>query len=76
LGKKRQWGNKETASPSSAFCWCNPVARYVEYLTLSPYLEEIIVEPFHLDAEGFLTIPAKPGLGIELDLDKLKRYGT
>src|SRR5499425_1707157 len=40
-----------------------PVARYVEYLTPSPYLDELIAEPFRPDAEGFLTIPDKPGLG-------------
>ena len=51
-----------------------PVARYVEYLTPSPYIDEIITEPFRLDAEGFLTIPTRPGLGIEIDDDKLKRF--
>ncbi len=52
-----------------------PVARYVEYLTPSPYMEEIITEPFKVDAEGFLQIPEKPGLGIELNREGLKRYG-
>src|SRR5947209_12566061 len=41
-----------------------PVARYVEYLTPSPYIEEIIGEPFRVDADGFLPIPDRPGLGI------------
>ncbi len=27
-----------------------------------------------LDAEGDLTIPDKPGLGVEIDRDKLARY--
>jgi L-alanine-DL-glutamate epimerase-like enolase superfamily enzyme len=52
-----------------------PVARYVEYLTPSPYIEEIITEPFKLDAEGFLPIPDLPGLGIELNREALKKYG-
>ena len=51
-----------------------PVARYVEYLTPSPYLEAIIVEPFRMDEEGFLTIPTRPGLGIELNREGLKQY--
>jgi len=51
-----------------------PVARYVEYLTPSPYIEEIIVEPFRLDEEGYLPIPTKPGLGIELDWDGVKKF--
>ncbi len=52
-----------------------PVARYVEYLTPSPYLDEIITEPFRPDAEGYLTIPDRPGLGIELNREALKRFG-
>jgi L-alanine-DL-glutamate epimerase-like enolase superfamily enzyme len=52
-----------------------PVARYVEYLTPSPYMEEIITEPFRVDAEGFLPIPDRPGLGIELNREALKKYG-
>jgi D-galactarolactone cycloisomerase len=52
-----------------------PVATYVEYLTPSPYIEEIITEPFKVDAEGYLPIPDKPGLGIELNREALKKYG-
>src|ERR1700730_15492197 len=52
-----------------------PVARYVEYLTPSPYLDEIILTPFKPDAEGYLNVPDKPGLGIELDREALKRFG-
>ncbi len=51
-----------------------PVARYVEYLTPAPYIEEIITEPFKLDEEGLLTIPEKPGLGIELNRAALERF--
>ena len=53
-----------------------PVARYVEYLTPTPYIDELITVPFKLDAEGFLQIPQKPGLGIELNREALKRYGV
>ena len=51
-----------------------PVARYVEYLTPCEYIEELTTEPFVIDDEGFLKIPQKPGLGIELDHDKLKKF--
>lgn len=51
-----------------------PVARYVEYLTPCAYIDEITTEPFVLDAEGQLTIPNGPGLGVEIDPDKLKRF--
>lgn len=50
------------------------MARWVEYLTPSRYIEDIIAEPFKLDEEGMLRIPTKPGLGIELDPDGLARY--
>src|SRR6058998_1504984 len=52
-----------------------PVARYVEYLTPCVYLDELITEPFRPDAEGYLTVPDRPGLGIELNQEALKRLG-
>ncbi len=52
----------------------NPTARWVEYITPSPYIEDILTTPFTLDAEGLLTIPKSPGLGIELDREKVKRF--
>jgi L-alanine-DL-glutamate epimerase-like enolase superfamily enzyme len=51
-----------------------PIARYVEYLTPCAYIEDLPVEPFNIDAEGFLEIPDRPGLGIELDREKLKHF--
>jgi D-galactarolactone cycloisomerase len=53
-----------------------PVARYVEHLTPCVYLDEIITQPFRPDGEGFLTIPDRPGLGIELNRETLKRLGV
>ncbi|HLK59089.1 MAG TPA: enolase C-terminal domain-like protein, partial [Chthonomonadaceae bacterium] len=50
-----------------------PVARYVEYITPAPYIDSLVTQPFTLDAEGMLTIPTGPGLGIELDPDALAR---
>lgn len=50
-----------------------PVARYVEYITPSPYIEDIVAQPFSLDDEGMLAIPTGPGLGIELDPAGVKR---
>ena len=51
-----------------------PVARYVEYLTPCAYIEDLTVEPFVLDDEGYLEIPDRPGLGIEIDREKLEKY--
>jgi D-galactarolactone cycloisomerase len=46
----------------------------IEYLTGSPFIDEIAVGGWHLDSEGMLPIPQKPGLGIEIDLDALTRF--
>lgn len=50
-----------------------PVARWVEYITPSPYIEEIVAQPFALDVDGMLPIPTGPGLGIELDWEGIER---
>ncbi|MBM4067859.1 MAG: mandelate racemase/muconate lactonizing enzyme family protein [Planctomycetes bacterium] len=52
-----------------------PVARYVEFLTPSPYMDDLIVTPFKPDGEGYLHVPETPGLGIELNREALQRYG-
>jgi L-alanine-DL-glutamate epimerase-like enolase superfamily enzyme len=49
-------------------------ADLVEYLTGSPYVDEIASRPWTLDADGMLPIPDSPGLGLELNLDALARY--
>ena len=49
---------------------------FVEYLTGSPYIDAIVATPWRLDADGMLTIPSGPGLGIELDLDAVQRYSN
>ena len=46
----------------------------VEYLVGSPYIDEITVGGWSLDADGMLTIPDGPGLGIGIDLDAVARY--
>jgi L-alanine-DL-glutamate epimerase-like enolase superfamily enzyme len=49
-------------------------ARWVEYLTGSPYIDELVAEPWRLDADGMLAIPDRPGLGIMLNPDAVERY--
>ncbi len=51
-----------------------PHVDYVEFIGGSPYIDGITTEPFTVDDEGYLAIPAKPGLGIALDKDKLADY--
>lgn len=46
----------------------------VEYLTGSPFIDELHSEPWSMDAEGMLPIPEAPGLGIALNMDAVERY--
>ncbi len=51
-----------------------PGTDLVEYLTGSPFIDEIAAGGWTLDADGMLPIPTKPGLGIEVNLDALSEY--
>ena len=51
-----------------------PGTDLVEYLTGSPFIDEITIGGWHLDADGMLAIPTLPGLGLELDPDAVQKY--
>ncbi len=51
-----------------------PETDLVEFIGGSPYVDGITVDPFVLDKEGYLKIPDRPGLGVEIDRKKLARY--
>ncbi len=51
-----------------------PHADVVEFIGGSAYVDGILTEPFRLDAEGYLEIPMKPGIGVEPDPQKVARY--
>jgi len=51
-----------------------PDVDLVEYLTGSPFIDEIAAGGWRLDADGMLEIPNRPGLGIEIDRSALSRY--
>ncbi len=46
----------------------------VEYITGSPYVDEIAVGGWKLDADGTLPIPDAPGLGLTLDMEAVAKY--
>jgi D-galactarolactone cycloisomerase len=48
--------------------------QFVEYLTGSPYIDDIVAQAWTLDSDGMLPISDKPGLGVELDFDKIAYY--
>jgi L-alanine-DL-glutamate epimerase-like enolase superfamily enzyme len=68
------WNTAIGLAADLALAAAAPVACWVEYLTPSPYIEEIVATPFKLDDEGMLPIPTEPGLGIEIDPDGLAKY--
>ena len=51
-----------------------PGTDFVEYLTGSPFIDDITIGGWQLDADGMLSIPTQPGLGLELDPDAIARY--
>ena len=44
---------------------------YIEYIGGSRYVDGILDTPFGLDEDGYLTIPNAPGLGVNLDSDRV-----
>ena len=37
--------------------------------------DALFAEPVRIDAEGFVTLPDRPGLGLMIDEDQLRKYG-
>jgi L-alanine-DL-glutamate epimerase-like enolase superfamily enzyme len=46
----------------------------VEYITGSPYVDDLVATPWRLDGDGYLSIPDGPGLGVALNPDTVVRY--
>ena len=51
-----------------------PTARWVEYITPAPYIENLVEEPFELDDDGLLSIPVEPGLGVKWSAEGIKKH--
>jgi len=51
-----------------------PLTDFVEYLTGSPFIDEITLGGWKLDQDGMLAIPQQPGLGLQLDPDIVTKY--
>jgi D-galactarolactone cycloisomerase len=47
---------------------------FVEYLTGSPFIDDIVQSKWKLDSDGYLAIPDGPGLGVSLDLDGVEKH--
>jgi D-galactarolactone cycloisomerase len=51
-----------------------PRTELVEYKAGSPYVDDLSAEGFVLDADGMLSVPDRPGLGVTLEPDAFARY--
>ena len=49
-------------------------ARWVEYITPAPYIEDLCATPPVLDADGYLSIPDGPGLGFTWNPDGIAKH--
>lgn len=49
-------------------------ARWVEYITPAPYIEDLCETPPRLDADGMLSIPDGPGLGFRWNPDGIAKH--
>lgn len=49
---------------------------WVEFNTGNALVEELISQPFRLDESGCLPVPETPGLGIDVDRERLERFAV
>jgi L-alanine-DL-glutamate epimerase-like enolase superfamily enzyme len=68
------WNTAIGVAADLALTAAMPVAKWVEYQTSVPYIEQLIDPPFRLDKEGLLPVPTGPGLGITLNPDAIAKY--
>jgi len=46
----------------------------VEYLTGSPFIDDLVETRWDLDTDGMLAVPDRPGLGVSLNLDAVEKH--
>ncbi len=49
-------------------------ARWVEYITPAPYIEDLLLQPIRLTADGMIDIPCGPGLGMQWNPDGIAKF--
>lgn len=68
------WNTAIGVAADLALTAAMPVARWVEYQTGVPYIEELILPAFKLDKDGLLPVPTGPGLGVQLNPDAIAKF--
>jgi D-galactarolactone cycloisomerase len=46
----------------------------VEYLTGSPFIDDLVADPWKVGSDGLLAVPDTPGLGITLNMDAVEKH--
>lgn len=46
----------------------------VEYLTGSPFIDNLVVGGWRLDSDGMLVVPDGPGLGVSLNMEAVEKH--
>lgn len=49
-------------------------ARWVEYLTPAPYIEDLMLDPISMTDDGMIQIPNAPGLGMNWNPDGVAKF--
>jgi L-alanine-DL-glutamate epimerase-like enolase superfamily enzyme len=37
--------------------------------------DAMLAEPINIDGEGYVSVPSRPGLGVEVDWEKVRAHG-
>lgn len=53
-----------------------PTRSFVEFNVGNEFVEELTDPPLQLDSDGFLPVPEGPGLGVDLNRDRLKKFAV
>ncbi len=78
--KAHTWTNGIGFAINLQIAAANPNREPIEFPYEPPawvpeYRDGILKDPFMIDKEGYITIPDKPGLGIEINEQALNRFG-
>ncbi len=68
------WNTAVGLAADLQFASAIPRTDLVEYLDGSAYIDELVAEPWRIDADGMLVIPEVPGIGVALDEAAVRRY--
>jgi D-galactarolactone cycloisomerase len=68
------WNTAVGLAVDLQFASAVPETDFVEYLDGSPYIDDLVAQPWQLDADGMLAISEAPGIGITLNDEAVQKY--